>query len=146
MSFRDIIKTCDKIEKVEIVWSMTWPENRRFVTTGKVTAMRDLRDYISRPVSVHSLCAFVLGGCTEHSLWGQMRKVPQIKLLHCSTACGTLKERGGFKCSTTHGSFENRRLISALENGDLTLEDMMRKLNFAGGPVIRAEDILRVQG
>ena len=62
MSLREIIKTCDKIEKVEIVGSMTWPENRRFVTTGKVTAMRDLRDYISRPVSVHSLCAFALGG------------------------------------------------------------------------------------
>jgi hypothetical protein len=36
--------------------------------------------------------------------------------------------------------------LSALENGDLTLEDMMRKLNFAGGPVIRQGDILRVRG
>jgi hypothetical protein len=36
--------------------------------------------------------------------------------------------------------------LSALENGDLTLEDMMRKLNFAGGPVIREGDILRVHG
>lgn len=36
--------------------------------------------------------------------------------------------------------------LSALDNGDLTLEDMMRKLNFAGGPVIREGDILRVHG
>jgi hypothetical protein len=36
--------------------------------------------------------------------------------------------------------------LSALDNGDLTLEDMMRKLNFAGGPVIRQGDILRVKG
>ncbi|PMD19169.1 hypothetical protein NA56DRAFT_705743 [Hyaloscypha hepaticicola] len=36
--------------------------------------------------------------------------------------------------------------LSALENGDLTLEDMMRNLHFAGGPVIRAGDILRLRG
>jgi hypothetical protein len=36
--------------------------------------------------------------------------------------------------------------LSALENGDLTLEDMMRKLDFAGGPVVREGDILRVSG
>ena len=36
--------------------------------------------------------------------------------------------------------------LSALENGDLTLEDMMRKLDFAGGPVVREGDVLRVSG
>jgi hypothetical protein len=36
--------------------------------------------------------------------------------------------------------------LSALENGDLTLEDMMRKLDFAGGPIIREGDVLRVHG